>query len=322
MESVLSIKQLKKQMAAAILSVCVAAIALSSSTYAWFISNKNVNGTTSSISATADGVVLQINAGDVADHDGDSATVAATKGHAITPASSENMIDWYVPESWTANLAKVGTYQKVTLEADKNGKKDGTYLLGGKAYYAYVLSEFTLFAVKNTGHADVYFDGAAANGAIEVTRSDAEGNVTDKVAASMRVGIVINDRTHGDQLIAVFAPTEPIGAENDVNYNSTDATTGWRVVSGTGAVSNTTKKADYTHISGTDDQKWTLRKENGTYVVPTAEQIKVASDVDWNGVIMKVYIWMEGTDSDCIASVVDGDEAEYDVTVHLVGLSS
>ena len=54
----------------------------------------------------------------------------------------------------------------------------------------------------------------------------------------------------------------------------------------------------------------------------TAGQIKVASDVDWNGVIMKVYIWMEGTDSDCIASVVDGDEAEYDVTVHLVGLSS
>ena len=114
-------------MAAAILSVCVAAVALSTSTYAWFISNKNVNGTTSSISATADGVVLQINAGDVADHDGDSATVAATKGHAITPASSENMIDWYVPEGWTANLEKVGTYQKVPLEADKNGKKDGTY---------------------------------------------------------------------------------------------------------------------------------------------------------------------------------------------------
>ena len=138
----------------------------------------------------------------------------------------------------------------------------------------------------------------------------------------MRVGIVINDRTHGDQLIAVFAPTEPTGAGNDVNYNGTDASTGWRVVSGTGAVSNTTKKAEYTHISGTDDQKWTLRKENGTYAVPTADQIKVASDVDWNGVIMKVYIWMEGTDSDCIASVVDGDEAEYDVIVHLVGLSS
>lgn len=244
MESVLSIKQLKKQMAAAILSVCVAAIALSSSTYAWFISNKNVNGTASSISATADGVVLQINAGDVADHDGDSATVAATKGHAITPASSENMIDWYVPESWTANLAKVGTYQKVTLEADKNGKKDGTYLLGGKSYYAYVLSEFTLFAVKNTGHADVYFDGTAANGAIEVTRSDAEGNVTDKVAASMRVGIVINDRTHGDQLIAVFAPTEPTGAGNDVNYNGTDALTG-----DSGIIGTTKKNLDFTRVS-------------------------------------------------------------------------
>lgn len=322
MESALSIKQLKKQMATAILSVCVAAIALGSSTYAWFVSNKNVTGTTSSISATADGVVLQINAGDVADHDGDSATVAATKGHPITPASSENMTDWYIPESWTANLAKVGTYQKVTLETNTDGKKDGTYLIGGKSYYAYVLSEFTLFAVKNTGHADVYFDGVAANGAIEVTRSNSDGNVTDKVAASMRVGIVINDRTHGDQLVAVFAPIEPTGAGNDVNYNGTDTETGWRVVSGTGDVSATTKQAEYTHISGTDDQKWTLKKENGVYATPTADQIKLASDVDWNGVIMKVYIWMEGTDSDCIASVVDGDEALYDVTVHLVGLSS
>lgn len=34
-----SVKALKKQMAAAVAMVCVAAVALGSSTYAWFVSN-------------------------------------------------------------------------------------------------------------------------------------------------------------------------------------------------------------------------------------------------------------------------------------------
>jgi hypothetical protein len=46
-----SVKALKKQMAAAIAMVCVAAVALGSSTYAWFVSNNTVKGTTTNISA-------------------------------------------------------------------------------------------------------------------------------------------------------------------------------------------------------------------------------------------------------------------------------
>ena len=46
-----SVKALKKQLAAAIAMVLVAAIALGSSTYAWFVSNNTVKATTASISA-------------------------------------------------------------------------------------------------------------------------------------------------------------------------------------------------------------------------------------------------------------------------------
>lgn len=56
----LKIKKLKKELFAAVLSVGVAAVALGSSTYAWYVTNNTVDGTTSTISALANGMVLQI----------------------------------------------------------------------------------------------------------------------------------------------------------------------------------------------------------------------------------------------------------------------
>lgn len=37
---------------------------------------------------------------------------------------------------------------------------------------------------------------------------------------------------------------------------------------------------------------------------------------------MRVYIWMEGTDADCISRIVDSDERQFNVTVHLAGVSA
>lgn len=314
------IKKLKRELIVAVLAVTVSFIAISSSTYAWYVSNRTVYGTTGSITAQADGAVLQINAGKIADHDGDVATVAMTEGHGISPASSEDMVNWYVPDSWTANLSKVSSYKKVTLEKDSNGDKDGTYIIGGTKYYAYAVGTYNIFSVKNTGYADVYFDGVAEGGPIVVTRAGEAGTVIDKVAASMRVGITINDI-----LVAVFAPAEPSGAGNDVNYEGSDPSNGWRVVKGDGETSFTTKDAAYVHITGTSNgaDGWALSKNaSGIYNDPTSNQIKIASSVDYNGVIMKVYVWMEGTDADCLGSVVTGDESLYDVSVRLVGLST
>lgn len=65
-----SVKALKKQMAAAVAMVCVAAVALGSSTYAWFVSNNQVTATTSTISAQSNAPFLKIaNKANVADDD-------------------------------------------------------------------------------------------------------------------------------------------------------------------------------------------------------------------------------------------------------------
>ena len=60
MENTQSVKSLKKQLMAAIAMVLVAAIALGSSTYAWFVSNNSVKGTTTTISAQSNSAYLVI----------------------------------------------------------------------------------------------------------------------------------------------------------------------------------------------------------------------------------------------------------------------
>lgn len=72
--------------------------------------------------------------------------------------------------------------------------------------------------------------------------------VTDKVAACLRVGIVIND-----ELKFVYAPVEPTGHGNDV-YSIDNNLTGWTVVND----ESSTKAASYEHISGNNIAEWAI----------------------------------------------------------------
>ena len=64
-------------------------------------------------------------------------------------------------------------------------------------------------------------------------------------------------------------------------------------------------------------------KDGFSYILPTGNARKIASGVDYDGnTTMRVYIWMEGTDADCISRIVDGDERQFNVTVHLAGVSA
>ena len=60
MKETKSVKALKKQLGAAIAMVTVAAVALGTSTYAWFVSNNTVTATTSTISAQSNAAFMYI----------------------------------------------------------------------------------------------------------------------------------------------------------------------------------------------------------------------------------------------------------------------
>lgn len=75
MENTKSVKSLKKQLMAAIAMVMVAAIALGSSTYAWFVTNNKVDATTSTISAQSNAAFMTIANGTSGAKDADTTSV-------------------------------------------------------------------------------------------------------------------------------------------------------------------------------------------------------------------------------------------------------
>lgn len=304
-------KDMKRQLHIAAISVVLAAFALGSATYAWFVTNSMVKATTSTVSALANGMVLQIVAGDAPNHGSDTSTIAFGEGHEISPSSTNDVTNWYVPATWQG--ADVKTYSKPVIDSD------GRYNIEqGKDFYAYTVSEYTLYTVNNTGVADVYLDNSSAEGPITVTSST---GVTqewfDKIKGSLRVGIVI-----GDELKAVYAPVEPSSAEggNDVNK-----TIGWSCVDASLAK---TRVPTYSHVAAANltdqnNKNWGATKEGENYVKPSGDAAKIAERVDYNGVRMKIYTWMEGTDSDCVnmSGLETGiDNPTFDVTVRLAGI--
>lgn len=306
-----SVKKLKIQLIGAALTVVFSAVAISATTYAWFVTNSRVHATTSTISAQANGMVLQIAKGKDVNHDGsDKQTTASSEGHEISPSSTNDAQSWFVPKTWSGT--NVSGYQQAGTDSN------GMYTLksGSDSYYAFVAADYTLYTVTNTGIADVYLDGTNP---VTIRPSDnAATEWFNKIEGSLRVGIVIND-----ELKVVYAPVEPSTADHG---NDVSSTTGWSCVAAEGTV---TKAPTYAHVAGTNlvDQNggdWATTGSGGSYFRPAGTNPKaIAKNVGYNGTNMKIVIWMEGTDSDC-QNWSEQDKnivaPTFDVTVSLVGI--
>ena len=81
-------KAIKRQLMAAIAMVVVAAVSLSSATYAWFVSNNTVTATTSTISAQSNAAFMTIEEGieGAKNSDATTATYKTTDSIALYPA--------------------------------------------------------------------------------------------------------------------------------------------------------------------------------------------------------------------------------------------
>lgn len=311
------VSKLKKELAIATVMVMVSFVALSSATYAWYIANTTVNATTSTISAKANNFVLQIaKLSEGAQHGDNQSLIASTVGHKISPSSTNDLENWYICQGWGQN-GKVQSYMKPTIEAD------GKYTIGTERY-AYIKSEYILYTITETGLCDVYLDGGELAGAIQVT---AQGSPTSTVIPeSMRVGITIQDLegttpTGTEKLVLVYAPKNETGKGNDET-----AIDGWTYVKD----ENTLALVTYPHIyektyTWTDsDNKvhdYAAVKSGESYVAPATNADTIASDVDYDGKIMRVYIWLEGTDEQCVNNSNEDDPSTYNVTVSLAGVA-
>ena len=130
-----SVKALKKQMAAAVAMVCVAAVALGSSTYAWFVSNNTVDATVSSISAQSNAAYLTIDKVEAMTNAGTQTAVDLAESPVKLYPSRPHQADGGTKTDWEnstvpANLAWQTAYAKTADSADAQ-----TDTKGKRIYY-------------------------------------------------------------------------------------------------------------------------------------------------------------------------------------------
>ena len=323
----MNVKKMKMQLMATAASVLISGIALTSATYAWYVANNTVEAITTNISATTNGFILQIaTAEEGPQHGGEQTSLAAsTEGGRISPASTNDLKTWYVNQGMNGE-GKVTSYVQPTFNTS-NGSKPGEYVAGGEIHYAYIKSEYILYTITETGLADVYFDSSEGS---PITLTTNGSPTTDTIPKSMRVGITIQnikknaDGTYSDdgaeELKVVYAPYEETGKGND-----SEALDGWSYIGeDNGKLKPLTVTYPYIYDTTYIDQNnhnWVAIKVGENYEVIPGTQ-KIASSVGYDGVKMRVYIWMEGTDADCINNEAAEDPATYNVNVKLAGISA
>lgn len=321
----MTVRQLKKQTLAAVICVAITAVALVSSTYAWYVSNNRVDASSSTISAMTDNFVLQIaTLEDGAQHGDNQSLVASSVGHRISPSSTNDLKNWYASLSWGQD-GKVYSYMEADVDATGEYTKDktGTYTIT-PARYAFIKSEYVIYTVDHTGSCDVYL---AADGDIPAVQVTASGSPTsDVIPKSLRVGITIQDLvgttpTGEEELVLVYAPYDETGKGNDRT-----GIDGWTYVTDSANVAPVT----YPHVYGTNyiwtdstntAHNYAATKNDSVYEPPTTNATTIASDVDYDGKIMRVYIWIEGTDEQCVNNSNEEDPSTYNVTVSLAGVA-
>ena len=312
------LKKLKRELFGAAVSLMVSAVALTSATYAWYVVNNEVQATTTTISATTNGFILQIaRADNGAQHGGEQMSLTASSvGGRITPSSTGNLKDWYVCAGWN-DEGKVTSYERISTSISTPGLyKDK---LTGEDRYAYVRSDYIVYTITESGYADVYLD-ASEGIPITVSIDNGKTATSTTIPDSMRIAITTqkleNDGKtpipNTETLIVVYAPKAVSGRGNDAEAISGK----WTHIDGTKPV-----EVSYPHIDPTTSDSWTVTKSGENYVAEPGTN-PIAEKVGYNGILLHVYIWLEGTDADCVNNAAAEDEATYSVTVKLAGIAT
>lgn len=316
-----SSRSLKTQLVATAVSVVLSAFALSAATYAWYVANTKVSATTSTISATTNGFILQIDElKNGAQHGGEQKSLEAqTTGATLSPSSTDDLENWYVCNGWN-NQGLVTDYSTPSFSTAVDALP-GEYEVAGKKYNAFIRSDYIVYTITYTGTADVYLD---ASGGAPVTIEAVGGDASETMVGSVRVAITTqaigDDGKSGagpEDLRVVYAMRDETGKGNDEG-----AINGWTSIQNKNATP-TLAQATYEHIYTGGTTGWVATKgASGDYSVADGTK-PIATSVGYRGVAVHVYIWMEGTDADCVnGKSIEDSPTTYNVSVKLAGVAT
>lgn len=270
-------KALKKQMGAAIAMVLVAAIALGSATFAWFVNNTKVTAGEADVTAKAANTLL--------------ISKTNAKSWATSLKLDNASLEEIVPVSTVGSDGTELSFVKDTAwttDATDNKNYANTFAAAtaGADYYE------TSFDIKGSvAGSKLYLD--------KETTFKMDKGANKDMLASMRLGLVVNGKTFiyqldGTQLASRYNTS--IGSTSDADgvskaIDSTGAATAMNVDNASGSVGviplAETPADDNSFVTVTNDAD---------------ELYKFANSGD--EVNVKVYLWMEGSDYDCNTAVV------------------
>lgn len=198
-----SVKALKKQMAAAIAMVCVAAIALGSSTYAWFVASNTVTAEGMTVQAQSEsGLAISYNSTSW----GTSATAGVTDSVKLYPASTKDLANWSHATAEASNNTTAVQSTREDITSDVFGGESGAF----KDDNGYVfMKEFKIRSTATEALSKgLYVKDVKVTGA------------TQKMSVAMRVGVRYTDTSNsGNNKAFIYAPVTVGETNPTTTYN-------------------------------------------------------------------------------------------------------
>lgn len=290
MEKNKTVSGLKKQLAAAIAMVLVAAISLGTSTYAWFVNNTKVTAGTTKVSATTANTLL------IKDKDDKWATTYTfdDANTNFAPVSTigkgdATAFDFFTQNNWAKDTSNAITVNKVSKVADSN------------SYWTKNFEIKASQACKLYLDTDTKFETAGA------------GNTMNKV---LRLALVVKDSNDNWKKTVIYQIDHDTNA--DGNYNTTlealsadginKAISGFETTGEGNSTTAGTAQADALvspatkQIGSSTSRNYALATAGAdnslAATVGSADELYAFTQ---NNEVVKItaYIWMEGCDHDC-----------------------
>lgn len=288
-------KAIKKQLLAAVAMVLVAAVALGSSTYAWFVASGSVTAKGMKVQAQAEGgLAIRYGTGDW----GITATAGMPEAKTLLPASTKNMTAWSYAKASSAKEYNADTTTRKDITTDVLGTDKKTYNENNQYV---VMKEFQIRSTADSPKALGLF---VSN--VTVTAGGQNPEVNQSLSTALRVGVRYEpDSTVGNAKSYIYGPVK-IGDKTDAK-NIPTGTYNWY--------------QDNTDTNGTpvtldefgtkDDTKSQLVAQGTPIAFENSKCVKV-----------QVFIWFEGEDKNLYSENFSAEDLNVTVEFSSYGFQT
>lgn len=301
-------------------------------TLGWFANNKEVSVQNSSITSETPTPSLFIALGTTATQEyyDSVAGSASNESKGLYPISTVDCKKWYYAKEWVSEVVPseergdgiatrpvVSGYGEVVAQNETDMAVTYTDSFN-KSHTAYYKQSFNVYT--DIGSLDVYLNPenpitVSYGDSVTTEKGKAEA---DKIKQALRIAIVVDSPDPADDIFIYYVP---VVVAEDEKGNSKNAAAGkYQGINGTTAdyiteipncyVPETISRITAVKSTENDNE---YKTQTGSLKLGTA---------DSNGLVLDMYVWLEGTDAQALKTITAGIDFPVAVTFSLVGVES